>query len=112
PLDAALLKQFEPVADGVVVQQQRSRDLLTAPPVVQQHQRVRPPRHPRYRRPVARQRDQLATILRAEKTAANHAPAESVNPRKASNFYRLLHWGALPTAVVTSALFLAVHWPS
>jgi membrane protease YdiL (CAAX protease family) len=22
------------------------------------------------------------------------------------------HWGALPTAVVTSALFLAIHWPS
>jgi hypothetical protein len=33
----------------------------------------------------------LATILRAEKTAANHAPAESVNPRKASNFYRLFN---------------------
>src|SRR4029077_14798471 len=36
-------------------------------------QRVGWPAEPRRRRTVVRQRDQLATILRAEKTAPNHA---------------------------------------
>jgi hypothetical protein len=38
---------------------------------------------------MARQRDQMPTILRAEKTGANHAPSESTDPRKARNFSRL-----------------------
>jgi hypothetical protein len=36
-----------PAADRVVVQQKRCRDFLTAPPIVQQHQSVRPPRQGR-----------------------------------------------------------------
>src|SRR5262249_21383152 len=91
PLDAALLKQLVPAADRVVVQQKRCRDFLTAPPVVQQHQSVRPPRQARRRRAIARQRDQMPTILRAEKAAANHAPSESPDPRKARNFSRLFN---------------------
>src|SRR6516225_8653146 len=91
PLDAALLKQLVPAADRVVVQQKRCRDFLTAPPVVQQHQSVRPPRKARRHRAVARQRDQMPTILRAEKAAANHAPSESPDPRKARNFSRLFN---------------------
>src|SRR5207342_2775802 len=39
-LDPTLFKQFEPAADRVVVQQQRSSDFLTAPTVVQKHQGV------------------------------------------------------------------------
>src|SRR5499427_9644011 len=91
PLDAALLKQLVPAADRVVVQQKRCRDFLTAPPVVQQHQSVRPPRQARRRRAVARQRDQMLTILRAEKAAANHAPSESTDPQKARKFSRLFN---------------------
>src|SRR4249920_2185269 len=91
PFDAALLKQLVPAADRVVVQQKRCRDFLTAPPVVQQHQSVRPPRQARCRRAVARQRDQMPTILRAEKAAANHAPSESSDPQKARNFSRLFN---------------------
>src|SRR5271169_6073778 len=90
PLDAALLKQLVPAADRVVVQQKRCRNFLTAPPVVQQHQSVRPPRQARRRRAVARQRDQMLTILRAEKAAANHAPSES-DPQKARKFSRLFN---------------------
>src|SRR5271169_2798553 len=78
-------------AARVVVQQKRCRDFLTAPPVVQQHQSVRPPRQARRRRAIARQRDQMPTILRAEKAAANHAPSESSDPQKARNFSRLFN---------------------
>src|SRR5271155_4661275 len=91
PLDAALLKQLVPAADRVVVQQKRCRDFLTAPPVVQQHQSVRPPRQARRRQAVARQRDQMLTILRAEKAAANHAPSESTDPQKARKLSRLFN---------------------
>src|SRR5215468_6469597 len=91
PLDAALLKQLVPAADRVVVQQKRCRDFLTAPPVVQQHQSVCPPRQARRRRAAARQRDQMPTILRAEKAATNHAPSESLDPRRARNFSRLFN---------------------
>jgi hypothetical protein len=69
--------------DGRNGQQKRCRDFLTAPPVVQQHQSVRPPRQARRRRAIARQRDQMPTILRVEKAAANHAPSESSDPQKA-----------------------------
>ena len=62
-IDAALVKQLVPVADRIVVQQQRGGDFLTAPAVVQQHQRVRAPRQARRRRAVARQGDQMPTIL-------------------------------------------------
>src|SRR5271169_2507033 len=91
PLDAALLKQLVPAADRVVVQQKRCRDFLTAPPVVQQHQSVRPPRQARRRRAVARQRNKMLTILRAEKAPANHAPSESTDPQKARKFSRLVN---------------------
>src|SRR5271154_681926 len=91
PLDPALLKQFVPATDRVVVQQKRCRDFLTAPPVVQQHQSVRPPRQARRRQAVARQRDQMLTILRAEKAAANHAPSESTDPQKARKLSRLFN---------------------
>src|ERR1700748_1621599 len=90
-IDAALLKQLVTVADRIVVQQQRGGDFLTAPAVVQQHQRVRASRQARRRRAVARQRDQIPTILRAEKAAANHAPSESSDPQKARNFARLFN---------------------
>jgi hypothetical protein len=33
----------------------------------------------------------MPTILRAEKAAANHAPSESPDPRKARNFSRLFN---------------------
>src|SRR5271163_2790903 len=91
PLDAALLKQLVLAADRVVVQQKRCRDFLTAPPVVQQHQRIRASRQARRRRAIGRQRDQMPTILRAEKAAANHAPSESSDPQKARNFSRLFN---------------------
>src|SRR5271169_1721046 len=68
-----------------------SSDFLTAPPVVQQHQSVRPPRQARRRRAIARHRDQMPTILRAEKAPANHAPSESSDPQKARNFSRLFN---------------------
>src|SRR6516225_3836129 len=87
-VDAALLKQLVPAADRIVVQQQRGGDFLTAPAVVQQHQRIRASRQARRRRAVARQRDQMPTILRAEKTAANHASSESTDPQNARKFSR------------------------
>jgi hypothetical protein len=37
------------------------------------------------------QRDQVPTIFRAEKAAANHAPSESSDPQKARNFSRLFN---------------------
>src|SRR5580658_9449058 len=106
PLDAALLKQLVPATDRVVVQQKRCRDFLTAPPVVQQHQSVRPPRQARRRRAIARQRDQMPTILRAEKAAANHAPSESSDPQKASNFSRLFNESGYTSKVAASIGFL------
>src|SRR6478752_10152114 len=107
PFDAALLKQLVPAADRVVVQQKRCRDFLTAPPVVQQHQSVRPPRQARRRRAIARQRDQMPTILRAEKAATNHAPSESPDPRKARNFSRLLNESGYTIPQLLSMLGLA-----
>src|ERR1700746_3740513 len=104
PLDATLLKQLVPAADRVVVQQKSCRDFLTAPPVVQQHQSVRPPRQARRRRPIARQRDQMPTILRAEKAAANHAPSESTDRRKARNFSRLFNESGYSIKYVTIAM--------
>src|SRR5215468_6745580 len=91
PLDAALLKQLVPAADRIVVQQQRGGDFLTAPAVVQQHQGIRASRQARRRRAIARQRDQISTILRAEKAAPNHAPSESTDPQKARKFSRLFN---------------------
>jgi hypothetical protein len=49
-------------------------DFLTTPTLIQQHQGVGAARHARRRRPIARQRNQLAAILFAEKAAPNHAP--------------------------------------
>src|SRR6516164_2900204 len=59
---------------------------VTAPPVVQQRQSVRPPRQARRRRAVPGQRDQMPTILCAEKTAAKHAPSESTDPAKGKEY--------------------------
>src|SRR5208282_2852485 len=73
---------------SVVVQQQGIRDFLATPPVVQQNQGVRTSRHPRRRRPIAGQRDQLIAILYTEKAATNHAQSESTNPQSATNFSR------------------------
>src|SRR5271157_1428402 len=78
PLDPALLKQFVPATDRVVVHQQRSGDVLTAPSTVQQHQGVGPPRHPRRCRAIAHQRDELAAIFFGEESTTNHA--SSMNP--------------------------------
>ena len=72
-LDPTLFKQFEPAADRVVVQQQRSSDFLTTPTVVQKHQGVCASRHTRGHRPIARQRDQLVAILFAEETTSNYS---------------------------------------
>ena len=71
--DAALFKELAPTADRVVVEQQRLGDLPAAPPIIQKHQGVRATRHPTGRRPIARQRDQLVTILFAKEAASNHA---------------------------------------
>src|SRR5215470_16484870 len=112
PLDAALLKQLVPAADRVVVQQKRCRDFLTAPPVVQQHQSVRPPRQARRRRAVARQRDQMLTIIRAEKAAANHAPSESTDPQKARQFSRLFNEsGYIPSDSRAATTLLMISRP-
>jgi hypothetical protein len=46
-----LLEEFAPVANGVIVEKQRSGDVPTAPSVVQQYKCVGPSRHPRGRRP-------------------------------------------------------------
>ena len=66
----ALLEQLAPVADRVVVKKQRSGHSLAAPPVIEQHNRVGPPRHTRGRRPVARQPDQSCPILFAKEAAS------------------------------------------
>src|ERR1700730_6037194 len=87
-LDPTLFKQFEPAADRVVVQQQRSSDFLTTPTVVQKYQGVCASRHTRGHRPIARQRDQLVAILFAEETTSNHSTSESTkleNSRTSSN---------------------------
>jgi hypothetical protein len=70
----ALLEEFAPVANGVVVEKQRSGDVPTAPSVVQQHKCVGPSRHPRGRQPIPRQHDKLCAILFAKETASNHSP--------------------------------------
>src|SRR5277367_1736943 len=87
-LDPTLFKQFEPAADRVVVQQQRSSDFLTAPTVVQKHQGVCASRHTRGHRPIARQRDQLVAILFAEETTSNHSTSKSTKLENSRNFYR------------------------
>src|SRR5271169_1047917 len=53
---------------------------IATPPVVQQNQGVRTSSHPRRRRPIAGQRDQLIAIIYTEKAATNHAPSESTKP--------------------------------
>ena len=70
----ALLEEFAPVANGVVVEKQRSGDVPTAPSIVQQHKCVGPSRHPRDRQSIPRQRDQLCAILFAKEMASNHSP--------------------------------------
>src|SRR6202521_4792372 len=62
------------LTDRVVIQQKCIGDFLTAPPVSQKHQGVCPSRHPRRRRAIARQRDQLAAIFFGEESATNHVP--------------------------------------
>src|ERR1700676_2539010 len=74
-LDPPLFKQFVPATDRVVIQQKCIGDFLTAPPVIQKHQGVCPSRHPRRRRAIARQRDQLAAIFFGEESATNHVPS-------------------------------------
>ena len=71
--DPALLEEPAPAAHGVVVEQKRISDLLTAPPGVQKHQGVRTPRHPARRRRIARQGRQRLAIFFAEETRLNHA---------------------------------------
>jgi hypothetical protein len=60
----------------------RPGDFLTAPTVIQQHQGIGAARQTRRCRPIARQRNQLAAILFAEKAAPNHA---SIGIRQAAN---------------------------
>src|SRR5580692_5878468 len=105
-LDPTLFKQFEPAADRVVVQQQRSSDFLTTPTVVQKHQGVCASRHTRGHRPIARQRDQLVAILFAEETTSNHSASESAKLENSRNFYRdfnesgyPINWSATLTGV-------------
>jgi hypothetical protein len=86
PFDPALLKQFVPATDRVVVHQQRSGDFLTAPSTVQQHQGVGPARHPRRRRAIAHQRDELAAIFFGEKSTTNHAPSRICQSEKHKEF--------------------------
>src|SRR5271156_6633343 len=102
-LDAALLKQLVPAADRVVVQQQGIRDFLATPPAVQQNQGVRTSRHPRRRRPIAGQRDQLIAILYTEKAATNHAPSESTKPQSATNFSRAFNESGYICQIARSA---------
>jgi hypothetical protein len=68
-----LLEEFAPVANGVVVEKQRSGDVPTASSVVQQHKRVGSSRHARGRRTISRQRDQLCAILSAKEAGSFHA---------------------------------------
>ena len=71
--DPALFEEPAPAAHGVVIEQKRIGDLLTAPPGVQKHLGVRTPRHPARRRRIARQRRQRLAIFFAEEARLNHA---------------------------------------
>src|ERR1700693_2607643 len=66
-------------------------DFLTAPPVVQKHQSVGASRHPRRRRTIARQRDQLGPIFFAEKAAPNHLPSRIRQKTKCKKFFRVFN---------------------
>jgi hypothetical protein len=69
-----LLEEFAPVANGVVVEKQRSGDVPATPSVVQQYKCVGSSRYARGRQSIPRQRDQLCAILFAKETASNHPP--------------------------------------
>jgi hypothetical protein len=79
--DPALLEEFAPVANCVVVEKQGICDFPTASPVVEQHKRVGPPRHARRSRALARQRDQFCAILFAKEAGSFHA-AIRIRPEK------------------------------
>jgi hypothetical protein len=62
----------KPAANGVVVQQKRSGHLGATPTLVEQNNRIGPPRQPVLRKPVPRQRHQRLTLICRKKAAANH----------------------------------------
>jgi hypothetical protein len=57
PLQAIFLIGAKPAAHRIVVQQQRSGNLGATPALVQKHERIRPPRHPMFCKPIPRQLD-------------------------------------------------------
>ncbi len=72
-LDPVFLIQPIPGADRIVVQQQDFRDGFAAHAVVQQHQRVRPPRQAMRRRTVPSQFGQVLARFAVQEAAADHA---------------------------------------
>jgi len=87
----ALLEEFAPVANGVVVEKQRGGDVPTAPSVVQRHKCVGPSRHPRGRQPIPRQRDQLCAILFAKESPPIIPPSESLQPQNSRKFSQIFN---------------------
>ena len=109
PLDAASLVGAIPIANRVVVQQQRRCDTLAAPTPIEKDNGVRPAAHAMLRKSIPSKPGQGSPVISREKSAANHIPRRilfvrdvkqllgfSINRRIATNLllfpvsYRLL----------------------
>jgi hypothetical protein len=89
--DAALFEQLVPAADRVVVEQENLGHLLTAHPLIQQHQGVGAPCHATGGQTVASQRDQRFAILFDKKAASNHAAIRIRPTAKRKTFFPSPH---------------------
>ena len=87
----AVLENSRAIRGSYRRQEAARRPLLAAPAVVQKHQRIGPPRHPRGRRSVARQGDQSARSSSPRKPPRIIRQSESPQPQNARKFSRILN---------------------
>src|SRR5262249_29311121 len=86
PIEAFLAIQLVPVTNCVIVQVEYLRDRRAAHAIVEQQQRIRPPRQAGLRLPVPHQRYQVGSRTRIKKATANHSPTRSACPRPSKLF--------------------------
>jgi hypothetical protein len=73
-LDAISLIGAMPIANRVVVEQQRRRDLLAAPALIEKHDRIGSTTYAMLPKPIPSKPGQGSPVVSREKSAANHIP--------------------------------------
>src|SRR5579863_2442794 len=87
-LDPVLLIELVPGPDRIVVEKQHLRYRFATHAIVQQHQRIRPPRQPVCSRPVTRQLDQVAARFAVQEPRADHAASRIASCPVGKRFFR------------------------